>query len=76
MKIIIEGIKLRELAGRADASGYFEAIVEAIESQQLSIKAADTIFARFAALTPGRTFPKPREIIKIPVAKMRTCGRV
>ena len=74
LKIIIEGIKLRELAGRADASGYFEAIVEAIVSQQLSIKAADTIFARFAALTPGRTFPKPREIIKIPVAKMRTCG--
>jgi DNA-3-methyladenine glycosylase II len=74
LKVIIEGVKLRELAGRAGAPGYFEALVEAIVSQQLSIKAADTIFARFVALTPGRTFPPPRAIIKMPVAKMRKCG--
>jgi DNA-3-methyladenine glycosylase II len=74
LKVAIEEIKLREFAGRADARGYFEALVEAIVSQQLSIKAADTIFARFAALAPGRTFPTPREILKMPAAKMRTCG--
>jgi DNA-3-methyladenine glycosylase II len=74
LKIIIEGIKLRELTGRADARGYFEALVEAIVSQQLSVKAADTIFGRFVALTPGNKFPSPREIIKVPVAKIRKCG--
>jgi DNA-3-methyladenine glycosylase II len=26
------------------------------------------------ALTPGKKFPTPREIIKMPVAKMRKCG--
>lgn len=67
----MEGIKLREIAV---ARGPFEALVEAIVSQQLSIKAADTIFNRFAALTPGKKFPTPREIIKMPAVKMRTCG--
>jgi len=71
LKVIIEGIKLREVTV---TRGPFEALVEAIVSQQLSVKAADTIFARFVALTPGRTFPSPRVIIKMPVAKMRTCG--
>ncbi len=71
LKTVIEGITLRELT---IARRPFEALVEAIVSQQLSIKAADTIFARFAVLTPGRTFPTPREIIKVPVTKMRKCG--
>jgi DNA-3-methyladenine glycosylase II len=74
LKVLIEGIKLRELAERATAHGYFEALVEAIVSQQLSIKAADTIFARFIALASGRTFPTPREIVKMPTARMRKCG--
>jgi DNA-3-methyladenine glycosylase II len=71
LKVIIEGIKLREITV---TSGPFEALVEAIVSQQLSIKAADTIFNRFVALTPGKKFPTPREIIKMPTAKMRKCG--
>ena len=71
LKIIIEEIKLREITV---VCGPFEALVEAIVSQQLSIKAADTIFNRFVTLTPGKKFPTPREIIKMPAAKMRTCG--
>lgn len=71
LKVIIEGIKLREITA---TRGPFEALVEAIVSQQLSIKAADTIFNRFAALTPGRKFPTPREIMAMPVPKMRKCG--
>lgn len=71
LKIIIEGIKLRELT---ITRGPFEALVEAIVSQQLSVKAADTIFQRFAALTPGKKFPTPREIFAMPVARMRKCG--
>ena len=71
LKVIIEGVTLREITA---TRGPFEALVEAIVSQQLSIKAADTIFARFVALTPGKKFPTPREIIKMPPAKMRKCG--
>lgn len=71
LKVVIEGVKLKELAA---TRGPFEALVEAIVSQQLSVKAADTIFTRFAALTPGRKFPAPREILAMPAAKMRTCG--
>ncbi len=71
LKVIIDGVKLHEITV---ARGPFEALVEAIVSQQLSVKAADTIFPRFVALTPGRKFPTPREIIKMPVPKMRTCG--
>jgi DNA-3-methyladenine glycosylase II len=69
--VVIKKVTLREIA---DTRGPFEALVEAIVSQQLSIKAADTIFKRFIALTPGKKFPTPREIIKMPTAKMRTCG--
>lgn len=71
LKLIIERSTLHELAG---PRGPFEALVEAIVSQQLSVKAADTIFARFVALTPGKKFPTPREILKMPAAKMRKCG--
>jgi len=71
LKMIIEGVKLRELTVTREP---FEALVEAIVSQQLSVKAADTIFARFATLTPGKKFPTSREIIKMPTAKMRKCG--
>jgi DNA-3-methyladenine glycosylase II len=70
---IIKGIKLSEFANKGP-EGYFEALVEAIVSQQLSVKAADTIFNRFVALTPGKKFPTPREIVKMPTAKMRKVG--
>ena len=71
LKVIIEGIKLHEITV---TRGPFEALVEAIVSQQLSVKAADTIFNRFVALTPGKKFHTPREILKMPTAKMRKCG--
>jgi DNA-3-methyladenine glycosylase II len=73
LRALIEGFTLREL-GTTSPHKYFEALVEAIVSQQLSIKAADTIFARFVALTPGKKFPTPREIVNMPMAKMRKCG--
>lgn len=50
----------------------FEALVEAIVSQQLSVKAADTIFSRFVALF-GK-FPKPEQILKMKDAKLREVG--
>ena len=68
---VIARIKLGEIS--TDRS-HFEALVEAIVSQQLSVKAADTIFKRFAALTPGKKFPTPQQILKIPTAKIRKAG--
>lgn len=52
----------------------FEALVEAITSQQLSVKAADTIFARVAALTPGARFPTPAEVRAMRPTALRKCG--
>lgn len=70
---VIKGIKLQELAKKGP-EGYFEALVESIVSQQLSVKAADTIFQRFIALTPGKKFPTPKQILAMPTPKMRKVG--
>ena len=48
-------------------------LVGSIISQQLSVKAADTIERRFLALFGG-TMPSAGRIIKMPVSRLRTCG--
>ncbi len=54
---------------------YFETLVESIISQQLSVKASDTIYKRFKALFGNRKyFPAPKEIISMPDERMRACG--
>lgn len=53
---------------------HLEALVEAIVSQQLSVKAADTIYARFLGLYPKQKFPKPELIIKTTNQKLRGVG--
>ncbi len=50
----------------------FEALIEAIISQQLSVKASDTIFLRFKKLY--RTFPTAKQILKTSDTKLRTAG--
>jgi DNA-3-methyladenine glycosylase II len=52
---------------------HFKSLVRAIVNQQLSGKAADTIFKRFQALF-GKKFPKPEEVLKMPTAKLRKVG--
>lgn len=51
----------------------FEELVESIISQQLSVKAADTIFMRFKNLF-GKKFPSPKIVLKTDDEKLRTCG--
>jgi DNA-3-methyladenine glycosylase II len=63
-----------EIIVRKPKRARFEALVEAIVSQQLSVKASDTIFKRFVALFPGKKFPTPEEILKMPVKKIRATG--
>ncbi len=60
---------------------HFHTLVESIVSQQLSVKASDTIFKRFKQLfvdagvikTP-RSFPKPLQVLKMPDSKLRSVG--
>lgn len=52
---------------------YYEALVGEIISQQLSVKAAASIRARFVALF-GDTFPDPQAILGKDVEQLRTAG--
>ena len=49
-------------------------LARAIVSQQLSGKAADTIWGRFVALYPGGRFPRPAAIVATPDAALRGAG--
>ncbi len=51
----------------------FEGLIGSIISQQLSTKAADTIYKRFLALFDNR-FPTPKQILKIDKEKVRGAG--
>jgi DNA-3-methyladenine glycosylase II len=49
-------------------------LIESIISQQLSVKAADTIYIRFLNLFKNGKFPSPEQILKIDVEKLRSAG--
>lgn len=53
---------------------YYQALVESIISQQLSVKAAATILKRFLALFPGDDFPTPGEILEKDIEALRAVG--
>lgn len=57
----------------AGKAGPFVDLVESIISQQLSGKAADTIFGRFKKLFPGGKIT-PAKLLKIPDEKIRAAG--
>jgi DNA-3-methyladenine glycosylase II len=50
------------------------ALTRAIVSQQLSVKAADTIFGRFVALFPNTRFPTPEQILAVSRDQLRAVG--
>lgn len=54
--------------------GHLEALVQSIVYQQLSGKAAATIFGRFRALFDGEHFPTAEQILAIPEQTLRACG--
>jgi DNA-3-methyladenine glycosylase II len=53
---------------------YVETLIGSIISQQLSTKAADTIYNRFRALYPSARFPAPAEILATPDETLRATG--
>lgn len=53
---------------------YYQALVESIISQQLSVKAAATIAKRFVDLFPGEDFPTPGQILEKDIEELRGVG--
>lgn len=53
---------------------YFETLVRSVISQQLSTKAADTIYNRFKAIYAPDGFPKPERILATPDETLRATG--
>ena len=51
---------------------YFLDLVEIVTGQQLSLKAAGTILARFLALFPAK--PKPDEVLAVTIETLRSVG--
>jgi len=49
------------------------ALLESIVSQQISVKAADAIFARFVQLFPDQ-YPHPSAVLQLSEAEMRSAG--
>lgn len=56
------------------STNLFHDLLEAIISQQLSNKAAATIFNRFLDLFPKEQVPQPEEILKLSEETLRSCG--
>jgi DNA-3-methyladenine glycosylase II len=73
-KAIDRLVKIGHVMEARRRPNHFKALVIAIVNQQLSGKAADTIFKRFVALFPGGKFPTPEQVLAMPAAKMRKCG--
>jgi DNA-3-methyladenine glycosylase II len=56
------------------SQNYFESLADAIMSQQLSGKAADTIIKRFKALFPKVKFASPKQVLTKTDAELRSVG--
>jgi DNA-3-methyladenine glycosylase II len=67
-------IKLHGKPDLARGKNLFQALVRSIVYQQLSGKAAATIYRRFTELFPGKKFPKPEDVLKVPFEKLRSVG--
>ena len=69
---VIDRVGTFKLVPRAEGS-HFDHVVRSIVGQQLSGKAAQTIYQRVLDLKSGRA-PTPADFLKIPVAKLRAAG--
>lgn len=67
-------IKLHGKPELARGKNLFQALVRSIVYQQLSGKAAATIYRRFTELFPDRKFPTPEQVLKIDFIKLRSVG--
>jgi DNA-3-methyladenine glycosylase II len=70
MRRLLRRYPLRRIVPAANP---LEHLAEGIVSQQLSVKAADTIWRRFLALFGGR-MPSAKRILATPARRIRACG--
>lgn len=70
LKVVIESCPYPRSRRHSDV---YMALLSSIVSQQLSVKAADTIFNRFLALYPDR-YPHPEKLIKTRNERLRSAG--
>lgn len=70
---ILKDLKLTKWVKKRPKSGFFPIICESIISQQLSDKAARTIYNRFLELLPSKKVT-PDNILLIPDKKLRNAG--
>ncbi|EGK71524.1 DNA-3-methyladenine glycosylase 1 [Methyloversatilis universalis FAM5] len=52
----------------------WQALLRAVAYQQLSVRAGDTMIARFLALYGDVAFPSPQQVCDTPVEALRACG--
>lgn len=72
-RVLAKLIKEHEIPYSEGTGDLFEDLVDSIISQQLSGKAAATIFQRFKDLY-GKKFPTPKQILETPDEKLRGVG--
>jgi len=71
--VLYRAAKLHKIADIRRSSDVFGDLVHAIVNQQLSGKAAETIFGRLKVLA-GKSGVTPKAIAKLKTPSMRTCG--
>jgi len=72
MRKLIPQLGEGRLQSRGDA---FTTLARSIVGQQISVKAAQSVWDRFAALTPGEaTRIHPSSVLALPAAEMRAAG--
>ncbi len=69
---VIDAHPLCTIGRNPNPVSHFEALVESVISQQLAVKAADTIYARVKTLVNGRMVPA--RVAVIPETAMREAG--
>ncbi len=57
-----------------NSEALFPSLIEHIISQQLSVKASDTIFKRFKQLFAGKAYPNAKDIVDMSPEKIRAAG--
>ncbi|MFZ2228063.1 MAG: hypothetical protein WA090_09695 [Candidatus Nanopelagicaceae bacterium] len=69
---IVEASPLCKIGNKPSASSHFETLVESVISQQLAVRAADTIHGRLLALAGGKI--SPVKIAKLGESDLRAVG--
>src|SRR5882724_7631891 len=66
-------IKKYGIPDLSPGKNHFQALARSIIHQQVSGKAAESIYKKFIGLF-GKKFPSPEQVLKTPISKLRTAG--